>query len=117
MMSDSMVRFRGCETIAAEHVWELREELLNLRRSGEERCTSEGRLRARRGVKNHRLQTLSMNNLPPLDVYKEVEVFQEICTQEGNRYWSQLERPGINFRILSTRESERNDLSTTANHH
>ena len=43
-------------------------------------------------------------------------MFQEICTQEGNRYWSQLERPGINFRILSTRESERNDLSTATNH-
>ena len=82
----------------------LGKELLVRRQSGEDRGAVEGRLRHRRGVKNHRLQTLSMNNLPPLDVYKEVEVFQEICTQEGNRYWSQLERPGINFGIPSTRE-------------
>ena len=49
--------------------------------------------------------------LPSLDVDKEVEVFQEICTQERNRYWSQLERAGINFRISSTRETEVEELS------
>ena len=30
----------------------------------------------------------TLYNLLPLDVDKEVEVFQEICTQEGNRHWS-----------------------------
>ena len=39
----------------------------------------------------HRLQTLSMNNIPPFDVDKEVKALQEICTKKRNRYWSQLE--------------------------
>ena len=55
--------------------------------SAKESCAAEGRLRGRRGVEYHRLRTLSMNHLPPLDVDKEVEAFQKICTQEGNRYW------------------------------
>ena len=65
---------------------------------------AESRLRSRRGVEYHGLRTLSVNFLPPFDVDQEVEVFQEICTEERNRYWIQLERPGINLRILSTRE-------------
>ena len=68
VMSDSMSRFRGRETITAEHIQELGEQLLNLRQSCKERHTLEGRLRGRRGVKNHRLWTLSMNNLSSLDV-------------------------------------------------
>ena len=78
------MRFKGRETISAEHVRELGEELLDLRRSREERCTYEGRLRGRRGVKNHRLRTLSMNNLPSLDVDKEVEVFQKSALRRGS---------------------------------
>ena len=46
----------------------------------------------------------------------KVKVFQKICTQEGNRYWSYLECPNINLRISPTRELERGDLSSTANH-
>ena len=39
-------------------------------------------------MKNNRLWILSVNYLLSLDVDKEVKVFQEIGTQEGNRYWS-----------------------------
>ena len=88
VMTYSVARFRGRETIIAEQVRKLREKFLNLRRSGEEGGTSEGRLRCRRGVKNNRLWTLSMNYLLYLDVNMEVKVFQKICTRERNRYWS-----------------------------
>ena len=64
MMADTMTRFRGCNIVAAENIWELREELLDLRWSREERFTAESRLRRRRGVEYHRLQTLSHKLLP-----------------------------------------------------
>ena len=89
MVADSMARFPGLKTVAAENIWEIGEEFLNLR-WGEERCAAESRMRSRRGVEYHRLRTLSMNNIPPFDVDKEVKALQEICTKKRNTYWSQL---------------------------
>ena len=104
MMADTMRRFRGRETMAAEKIRELREELLDLRRSREERSMVEGRLRSRRGMENYRLWALSVHNLPSFDIDKEIKVLQKICSEERNRYQSQLKRP------------KRNDLGSTANH-
>ena len=75
MMANSMLRFRSCETIAAEHVRELREKFLDLRWSGEEGCTAESKLRSRRGVKNDIFQALCMHHLTFFDVNEKVEMF------------------------------------------
>ena len=81
MMADSMSRSRSGETITTEYVRELREKLLDFRRSGEEQCT-EPRL----------LETV---HAPPLDVDKKVEMFYKISPEERNRYWSKLKGPSL----------------------
>ena len=88
MMADTMARFQGCETIAAENIRELGEEFLDLRRSREEGSMAKSRLRSRRSMKNHRLQALSAHNHPSFDVDEEVKMFQEVCTEERNRHRS-----------------------------
>ena len=63
---------------------ELREKFLDLRRSGEEGCTEEGRLRSRRVVENDVLWALSMNHLTSFDVDEKVEMLQKIGFKEMN---------------------------------
>ena len=46
-------------------------------------------------MENHRLRTLSVHNLSFFDVDEEIKVFQEICSEERNRYRSELKCPGI----------------------
>ena len=82
MMANTMGRFQGCETVPAEHVRELREELLDLGRSREVGSTAEGRLRGRRGVENNRLWALRVHNLAPFDVDEKIKVLQEISSEE-----------------------------------
>ena len=80
MMTDTMARFQGLETVAAEHVRELGEKFLDLGWSREVGSRAEGRLRGQRGVENNRLQVLRVHNLLSIDVDKEVKVLQEISS-------------------------------------
>ena len=82
MMANTMARFGGRETVAAEHVRELGEELLDLGRRREVGSTTEGRLRGRRGTENNRLRALRMHNLAPFDVDEKIKVLQEISFKE-----------------------------------
>ena len=79
-----MSRFQISETITTEHIQELLEKFLDLRQSGEERSTGEGRLRSRGGVDNDILRALSMNQLTFFDVDENVEMLQKIGSEERN---------------------------------
>ena len=59
-------------------------KFLDLRRSGEEGSTAEGRLRGRGGVENDILRALSMNHLNSFDVGKKVKMIQKISSKERN---------------------------------
>ena len=107
MMAQTMMRFQGCKPVGAEDIWELREELLDLRRSREERCTTKSRLRRRKGIKNHRLRALILNNFVSFDNDEEVEMLQgegqkqELVETSRYRLWNYF-----------LRKKERNDLGT-----
>ena len=83
MMTDTMARFQGLETVADEHVRELGEKFLDLGWSREVGSRAEGRLRGQRGVENNRLRALLMHNLTSFDVERRSKGSKKSAPRRG----------------------------------
>ena len=62
------------------------------------------------------VRTVGMHNPTTFDVVEKVEVLQNICSKERNRYRSKLEIPRVYFRSGATGEMERDNMGTATYH-
>ena len=51
-----------------------------------------------------------------LDINKKIEMLEEVCPKEKDRYWCKLKVPRINIGTGATRETERDDTRSTTYH-
>ena len=82
MVSNSMTRFRGRETVGGNHIWKLCKEVGNTLRGGEEVGCEWSRLGIWRGWQDNGWRSRRISTENPLvgDIEEEVVVFQKICT-------------------------------------
>ena len=90
MVSNSVTRFRGRETVGRNHIWKLCEEVGDTLRSGEKVGCERSRLGIWRGWQDdeRRCQRIGAENPLVGHIKQEVVVFQKICTQDWNGYRS-----------------------------
>jgi hypothetical protein len=90
MMSNSVARFRGHETVGRNYIWKLCEEVRDALRSGEKVGCERSKLGIRRGWQDDGRRGRRIGTENPLvgHIKQEVVMFQKICTQDWNGYRS-----------------------------